>query len=288
MLEIFTHIREGQKLAQEFQPTVILGFGVDAALLAALLKKPGLVFTDCEPMRLQNRLNTLWASAVITPDCFLRNLGSKQVRVNSLKELAYLNPDRFHPDPSIYHELGIEATEKFAVLRFNVFDAVHDIGRKGFSIQDKQQLCRELQKYARIFISPEGTLPYDLEQYKLTISPARIHHVLYYAQLVISDTGTMTTEAAVLGTPGIICLSNVAQFGNFMELEHNYELLYAFSHPDPALEKAVELLKRPELKVQWTRKRQKLLAEKIDFTHFVLDLVQEFSDCRDRYKEAVT
>ncbi len=288
ILEIFRHIQKGFEVSRDFNPTILVGFGVDVALLSVLINKPGLVFTDCEPMHLQNWLNNLWASAVITPLSFLNNIGKKQLRLNSYKELAYLSPDRFSPDPSIYRELGLERDEKYVILRFNIFDAVHDIGRKGFSEEDKINLCRELHKYVTIFISPVGALPPELEVFRLKIQPYRIHHVLYYAQMVISDTGTMTTEAAVLGTPGIICLSNVAEFGTFMELERKYGLLYAFSDSAKVIQKSIELLKQPNLKWDWAQKRQKLLAEKADFTRFITDLIEQYPGSLIKYREAAS
>jgi uncharacterized protein len=287
-LEIFTHLWEGYKISRKFDTSFVLGFGVDAALLSTILNKPSLIFTDCEPMRLQNWLNKMWASIIITPGCFLKNLGKKQIRFNSFKELAYLNPTRFVPDPSIYDELGIPPQEKYVILRFNVFDAVHDIGRKGFSGEDKLLLFREILKYAHVFISPEGPLPPELEEHRLKINPSRMHHAINYAQMVISDTGTMTTEAAVLGTPGIMCLSNVAQFGNFIELERTYNLIFTFSQPLEAIRKAVELLKQPDLKEQWAKKRQRLLADKMDFTQSIVDLMEKYPDSLTPYREIAT
>jgi hypothetical protein len=94
--------------------------------------------------------------------------------------------------------------------------------------------------------------------------------------MVVADTGTMITEAAVLGIPGILCLSNAKQFGNFLELEQKYGLIYSFSEPEKAIHKAVELIQQPGLKEQWDIKKQKLLADKIDVTQFMVDYVENY------------
>lgn len=274
IFEIAPHIWEGWKLSKEFNPDIIAGFGVDAALTGALCRKPSVVFTDSEPTPVQHFLTKLSATAILTPSCFRKDLGKKQVRFAGYKELSYLHPDYFQPDSSIYNELGISATKKYVILRFNVFDALHDIGKHGFSLADKYRLVRELQKHCRVFISAEGSLPKDLEGYKLQIPYERIHHALYYAQLLIADTGTMVTEAAVLGTPSIFYGSHPEVFGNFVELEQKYDLIYCFLDSQKAIQKAVELANHPDLKDGWAIKRQRLLADKINVTQFMVNFIE--------------
>jgi predicted glycosyltransferase len=278
IFEIFTHVKGAYDLSSGFKPSIIVGFGVDAALTAGLLRKPCIVFLDNEPTPLlQYWLTKPFVNAILTPNCFLKNLGEKQVRFNSFKELAYLNPKRFTPDPSIYNELGINTEDKFVILRFNAFDAMHDIGRRGFSDDDKLKLFKELRKYAYVFISSEGNLIRELQAYKLTIHPSRIHHALYYSSLIVADTGTMPWEAAVLGTPAIVYGSFTRQFGNFIELEKQYGLNYSFTDFKLALGKAVEILNDVNLKIEWQNKRERLLADKVDAVDFIVDLIKKYS-----------
>ncbi len=279
IFEILIHVWKGHQLSQKFNPTIIVGFGVDAALTSALFRKSCIVFTDSEPVPVQNFLTKLFATVILTPSCYRKDFGKKQVRFAGYKELAYLHPNYFQPDLSIYDELGISTIEKYAVLRFNVFDAFHDIGKRGFSLPDKYRLVRELEKYNRVFISAEGSLPQDLQKYKLPVLFERIHHVLYYAQLLISDTQTLTTEAAVLGIPAIRCNNFVGpnDMGNFIELEREYGLIYCFREPEEAIQKAIELIQNPNLKGEWAEKRRKLLADKIDVTQFMVDFIEDFA-----------
>ena len=283
--DIIKHVYNCCKLAKEINPDVIIGFGVDAASTSALLRKPCIVFTDSEPIPVQHFLTKLFASVILTPSCFKKDLGKKQVRLTGYKELAYLHPDYFRPDPSIYNELGINKDDKYVILRFNAFDAVHDIGKHGFTVDNQIQLVKELEEYAYIFISPESSLPKQLEKYRLPIPNDRIHHALHYAQLLVSDTQTMTTEAAILGTPAIRCNSFVGHndMGNFIELEQKYDLLYSFRESDRAIQKALELLQQPDLKDRWAKKRQKLLADKIDVTQFMIDFIENYPESFHKY-----
>jgi predicted glycosyltransferase len=286
LFDIIVHLYNGLKVSSGFSPTIIIGFGVDAAFTAGLLRKPCIVFTDSEPMPVQRFFIKLLASAIVTPRCFKKDLGKKHVRIEGYKELAYLHPNYFEPDPSIFKELGLAKDEKYVILRFNVFDAVHDIGRHGFPISDQFRLVNELRKYAHMFISPEGSLPAELEVYRLPITYERIHHALYYSQLLVTDTQTMTTEAAVLGTPAVRCNNFVGSndMGNFSELEQKYDLIYSFRDSEQAIRKATELIKQPELKKQWAGKRQKLIEDKIDVTQFLVDFITNYPESLLKYK----
>jgi predicted glycosyltransferase len=283
-LDIFKHVIAGLNLRRTSKPTFIIGFGVDANVIAKMAGARSIIFTDSEPVGIQNTLIKWFSDCIITPAKFGVNLGKKHFRITSYKELAYLHPNRFTPDPSIKKELGLNDTDKYAILRFNAFDAVHDIGRRGFTLQDKYSLINQLTKYMKVFISPESKLPEDLKRYELPVTYSRIHDVLYYADLLLADTGTMATEASVLGTPTIMCLSNYKEFGNFVELENDYDLMYSFSDSNEAINKAVELIQEPDLKAKWQEKRLKLLEDKIDLTSFMVDLISRWPDSFNELK----
>ena len=82
----------------------------------------------------------------------------------------------------------------------------------------------------------------------------------------------MTTEASILGTPAIRCNSFVGKndMGNFNEIEKKYGLIFNYDDPDKAIDKAVELVQKPNLEEEWKKKREKLLKEKIDVTSFMV------------------
>jgi predicted glycosyltransferase len=276
--QIFPYVFNEYRLARRFHPDLVVGIGPDEPLFAFFLHKPCLLFNDSEPMPLQHFINKTFARAIITPDCFAKDLGKKQIRFSGYKELAYLHPEYFKPDPAILLELHVSRNEKYVILRFNIFDAVHDIGKYGFSVSDQIKLVEELEKYARVFISPERALPVQLERYILPISSEKIHHALYYSQLLVTDTQTMATEAAILGTPVVRCNNFVGphDMGNFVELEKKYELIYSFQNSEQAIRRAVELIKQPDLKKEWEIKRQRLLKEKIDVTRFMVDFIENY------------
>lgn len=283
------HFLRSFNIIRKFKPDIILGTGVIEAYSSLFLSKPCIIFEDSETCFFLNLERIQWknlAQVILTPLNFKLSFGKKHVRFNGYKEIAYLHPKYFKPDPAIYHELRLGEGEKYIILRFNAFDAVHDIGRHGFSFSDKAALVTELEKYARVFISPEGPLSPELEKYRLPIRYNRLHHALYFAQMLVSDTQTMTTEAAVLGTPAVRCNSFVgpADMSNFVELEQKYDSIYSFQKSADAIQKAISLIRQPDLKEKWRPKRQRLLSEKSDVTQFITNFIENYPSSFREYK----
>jgi len=275
-------------IARRFHPDILTGIhNPCVAHVARLMRVRSIIFTDSEPTKLASMVTFPFTRVICTPSCFKKDLGKKQVRYNGYHELAYLNPNYFKPDPSVLDKLGLKEGDKFAILRFVAWQAAHDIGQHGFDMLTKRRLVKEIEKYARVLITSERPLPEEFDKYRITTPPEKMHDLLYYATLLIGDTQTMTTEAAVLGTPAIRCNSFVGpnDMANFIELEKKYDLIYSFREPDKAIEKALELIQQPDLKEKWAKKRQRLLSDKIDVTKFMVDFIENYPRSFSRYKE---
>ena len=273
------------RLIYHFKPDLFLGFGsIRAAHVAKLMGKPCINFDDDE---YSYPYYHFFVDAVCGFSGFKKH-GQKVIKINGFKELAYLHLNVFRPDPAVLEISGISPGKKFVLVRFVSWNAFHDLGRKGFDTQLKINLIKELSEYSPVFISSETSLPEELERYRLNVPPEKIHDFLYYATLLISDSQTMTTEAAVLGTPAVRCNSFVGtrDMGNFIELEEKYGLIYNFSDTRLAIDKARELIQEEQLKIQWQKKRENLLKEKIDVTQFMIWFVtnypQSFKDIRNK------
>jgi len=147
-LELIPYVRKAHRLAGDFKPGILVGTGIIAAYTSVLFRKPCIVFTDTETPSLEQFLFKPFVKAIYTPSCFRKDLGRKHIRYNGFKELAYLHPDYFQPDASIYNLLGINSDEPYVILRLNPLDAFHDIGIGGFSSADKLRLVQALEPYA--------------------------------------------------------------------------------------------------------------------------------------------
>ena len=270
---------------RKFKPDIFVGLGsIRAAHASFLVNKPCVIFDDDE---YSYRLYKQFASTICTTHTFNLNLGKKHVKFNGYKELAYLHPKHFVPDPRVLEDMGISRDEDFIIMRFVGWKAIHDVGKQGLEDQKKIDYVKALEKYARVFISSENTLPPELQEYKINLSPEKIHHILYFAKLLVGDTQTMTTEAAVLGTPSIRCNSFVGENDmlNFIELEEKYGLIFNYKDPEKALQKAIELVQNPDLKNIWKQKRDNMLNDKIDVTSFMVWFIENYPESFHKMKE---
>jgi uncharacterized protein len=266
-------------IARKFKPDILMGVLNPAVVhTAKILGKKSIIFTDSEPevvkYPIADLITTPFADVILTLSSVRHDYGEKEVRVNSYKELAYLHPRWFTPNPSVLDSLKLKDGEDFVLLRFVAWGAYHDVDRVGFDIKAKKKLIKSIEPYARVFISSESKLPEEFERYRIPIRPEQMHDFLYYAKLLICDSQTMTTEAAVLRTPAIRFNSFVGgrDMGNFVELEEKYGLIYNYKDAKLAMEKAVELVKRLDLKETWTNKTAQVFQEKVDLTKEMIDL----------------
>lgn len=265
--------------ALKTKPDLFLSFGTPYPNhVARLLRKPGVNFQDTENANLMFAVTRPFSSLYCTPACFKKDLGKNHIRFNGYMELAYLHPNYFTPDDSIYKYLKISREEKYVVLRFVSWQASHDIGHSGISLEMKRKAVHRFSEYARVFITSEGELPDDLTPYQIRIPPERMHDALAYAALLYGESATMASECAVLGTPAIY-LDNDGR-GYTDEEEKKYGLVFNYTESidqqEKSIRKAVELLKTSHLKEEWQRRRQKMLDETIDVTAFMVWLIENY------------
>lgn len=246
------------------------------AHISKITKARSISFTDTEHAKLNNTITVPFADTILTPACYSKDLGKKQVRYNGYHEIAYLHPNYFTPDPSVLNEFGLSEGEPFIILRFVSWGATHDIGHHG--IQNKLEFVKKLEKYGRVLITSEGGLDDALQKNRIKVSPEKLHDLLYYANLHVGDGGTTAVESAILGTPSIYVSSLAGMMGNFTELEDKYGLLFNYNDSNKALNKAVELIQDPSTKEEWSKKRDKLLRDKIDVTAFMVRYVENYFD----------
>ena len=249
------------QLLKKYKPNIVAGIGGEfIAPVARLLGIPVIVFTDTESVPIDKYLTYPIANTICTPSCFNKNLGKRHVRYNGYHELAYLSPNYFNPDPTVLDEIGVGKNDPFIILRFVAWKASHDVGRKGFSVEQKQTIIQSLQHYGRIFITSESALPEDLASFRLNLPAYRVHDLMYYAQLLMGEGATMATEAGILGTPAIYSSSMSLNLGNFIELMNRYQLVYSYDNSDEALEKAISILENPDSKREWKLNYYRLKA----------------------------
>ena len=101
---------------------------------------------------------------------------------------------------------------------------------------------------------------------------------MYYATMLVGDSQTMTSEAAVLGTPAIRCNTFVRRISYLEEEEFKYNLTYGFlpENSDSLFSKINELLEMPNIKNEWKKRRENMLKDKIDVTAFFTWFIENY------------
>jgi hypothetical protein len=267
-----------------FKPDLSISFGSPyAAQSAFFLKIPSITFTDTEHAKEQHLLFKSFSKAILTPTNFKKNFGKKQIRFNGYMELCYLHPNYFKPNPSILDLLGVRENEKYVIMRFVSWNASHDVGHSGLTLEMKRKAVKELSKYAKVFISSEGELPEDLKQYQIKIPPERMHDALAYASMYFGESGTMASESALLGTPAINISTSALYIGVFADIA-KHDLMFVLPNENKALKKAIGIMQKVSSKKQAIQKRNHLISEKIDVTSFMVWFFENFPESIKKLK----
>ncbi len=271
--------------AKKFNPDLFMSFSSPyAAQVSSILRKPHIAFDDTEHARLGRLLYSPFTDVVLSPSSYKGKRSTKQVFFNGYLELCYLHPNRFKPSATIRDELNLEKEERFVLLRFVSWQATHDTGHSGISLENKRRVVREFSKYSKVFISSEEELPDDLKPHRLAISPEQIHDVINEAGLVFGESATMASEAAVLGTPAIYLDDDGRGYTD--DLEKSYGLVFNYTESlqdqERAIRKGTEILSDTGINKKFEERRQKMLSEKIDVTQFLIDFVEEYMEGREK------
>jgi uncharacterized protein len=219
-----------------------------------------------------------FVNTMICPNpCNNGNLNAKTVKYSGYQELAYLRPKYFKPDHSIVEKYFSKYNKNF-IIRFAKLTAWHDEGKSGLTTEIAKKLIALLQEYGNVFITSERELPEEFERYRLPIKASDMHHFLYYADLYVGDSQTMTVEAAVLGTPALRFNDFVGELGCIEELEYKYNLTYGFktNEPEKLYEKIKELLNIVDLKKIWETRRNDMLEQTIDLSEMIVWLMENY------------
>jgi predicted glycosyltransferase len=268
------------RICRERKIDLAIGTSATVTHVSTVSTVKSIVFDDDDDdvQPLVTKFVSPFADTLISPDA----LKGRRRRKDTLffpgyMELAYLHPKRFSPEPSVLNQVGVEMGESFIIMRFNVFKAHHDVGVKGLSLEQKMNLVEVLKPHGKIFITTERNIEPELKQYQMTISPEKVHSLMAYAKMFIGDSQTMTSEAALLGIPGIKCNSFAGRLSVPNELEE-FGLCFSFipDHFEEMKRKIDELLSLNNLKEVWNKKCHNMLSEKIDVTAFMLWLTEDY------------
>mgnify|MGYP000659138183 FL=1 len=273
-LSFFQRTREHWKVARAFKPDLYISTSAEFAPFGKLLgiKSISVFEDDLFIFPVYSKVFVPFLNHQICPvSCSAAQWEGhkKTIKYNANQELAYLHPSYFKPDFSKVEGL-FEKDKMNFFIRFAKLTAWHDENVTGITDKLAIQIVKTLEPYGKIHLSSERELPAELEKYRVKVKASDILDVLYYADLYIGDSQTMTAEAAVLGTPSVRFNDFVGKLGYLEELEHKYELTFGIptSEPQKLISTIQRLASTPDLKKSWQEKRERMLASTMNPTAF--------------------
>lgn len=270
----FRHWKESRK----FKADVLIGRPSPMmAITAFLIGKKNIIYCDTERSVESLFFSKLFSYKILTPMYFRKDLGPKQVRVETLKELFYLHPEYFTPDSRVLKLCGLKRGEKFSFVRFVAWNASHDLGHRGFTNEEKMKIIKRLEKYGKVIVSSEEDLPKKFDKYLYKGEYHKVLDLMSFSQLFVGDGLTMGCECCVMGIHSIF--TSELTSGSSDELENRYKLMYCFTNRKTMVEETVkkidELLSDPDNMKKSRRKQRKLLEDKKDFNVWWIDYLEK-------------
>lgn len=268
------------KAARKFKADIMVGTDSSIAQAGWILRKPAITTLEDDIEVIDNlaRLTYPFTSHIVVPTpCRVGKWEKKKVPYEGYMKLAYLHPNYFTPDKNVVENYGING--KYILIRLAKLVAHHDAGIGGLNIElVKGIIDNAEEKGYKAYISSEVELTPELEPHRLNIHYRDIHHILAFASLLISDSQSMSVEAAMLGTPSIRFSDFKGRISVLEELEDKYQLTFGIKtdEPEKLKQKVNELLEIPEVGNIFQKRRQQMLAEKIDVTNFLTKYIENY------------
>ncbi len=218
------------------------------------------------------RITFPFTTTILTPaGCRTGRFEKKTIHYNGYMKLAYLHPNQFEKAPA-------KLKQPYYLVRASKLDAYHDDGINGFNLKVIKEIIKLLQPHGSVYLSAEGSLTDSIKQYELKINPSEMQQVLANAEMLISDSQSMSMEAAMLGVPSLRFSDFAGKISVLEELEHKYGLTYGIptNAPEKLFERLNELLAETDHGLKFALRREQMLSDKIDVTAFLVWFIENY------------
>lgn len=265
-----------------------IGVSVSIPLLSRISSLPSIVLDDDDKKATPYFafLAHKNASVLLRPDS-LNQEGKhyNTIYYKGFHELAYLHPSTFRPDITVLEEQGLKSGESFFILRLVALKAHHDKGIKGISKEQADEIVSLLKNHGRIIITSESQDNKPKGTESLRINPARLHHLMAFAKMVISDGQTMCSESSCLGIPSIRINDFVGRISCLEDQEKKWQLTFGFKPAEftEALEK-MEVLLSEDASI-FKNRRDGMIAASINVKDFLVWFIEKYPESKRIMKE---
>ncbi len=247
--------------ARKHKVDAFLGFASSSCAISGfLLRKPSVLLDDTEHNKFNHSIYKRFATLLLTPYYFKKEIRSDQVYFDAYVEQLYLSNNK------------IAGGGGYIFLRFIAYDASHDANVDTSNIAlYRNEIINKLKPFYKLIISCESEeMQQQYSEYVGNFNPEEIHEVMRKAELVISDGATMASEAGVMGVPYVY--TNPLFVGYVEEQTKTLSNAYRMSY--------AELNKRLELDIEFYKKDKLISNDQVQLISPTHMLVRVFSDLR--------
>lgn len=277
------------RIAKKKKVNLIIGTDASVAQAAKLLRIKSITVLedDISVIPKLAKITYPFSDSIVVPTvCDVGKWHYKKIPYEGYMKLSYLHPNYFAGDKNIVSKYI--NCEKFILIRLAQLTAHHDVGINGLNVELVLKIIEIANQTGHnVFISSEARLDDRITRYQLKIETRDIHHVMASASLLVSDSQSMSVEAAMLGIPSIRFSDFSGRISVLEELEHKYHLTFGVktSQSKELIKIIQNMLIDKELSDKFTTRREQMLSDKIDVTAFFVWLIENYPDSKEIIKK---
>ena len=235
-------------------------------------RKKSYLFCDNDIKTIKvNKILFYFATKIITPNSTdLGNFSDKQISFKGTKAIAHLHPDYFIPSIDTLKKYNFIENE-YCIIRLSQLNATHDIDdNKGITNQNLKVIFDLLGGKYKIIILSEREIPAYAKDMLYNGDSMDVKDLLYFSKFIISDSGTMASEAAILGTPNILINKLAKDIGVHRELKKAKLQLY-FNSFYESIDSINMFIKNDSFIDEYKRNRKKYIEKCDDLNKLLIE-----------------
>ncbi len=282
ILSLLKRLKIMYRIIKKIKPDLMIGTDASIAQLGFIMHINSVTITedDYQVIKSLARLSYPFTNVILCPRvCDVGKWENKKVGYNGYMKLGYLHPNIFKPDDSVIRKYNI--ANKFVLIRLARLRAHHDFNNSGIDSSLLDELLSTISENGlKVYISSESKVENKYSDYLLKIAPQDMHQVLAQAQLLISDSQSMSVEAAMLGVPSIRYSNFTGKISVLEELEQKYELSFGVQSSDKhaIISRLKNLLSKTVLKTEFQERQKRMLGDKIDVSAFLVWFLENYPE----------
>ena len=218
-----------------------------------------------------NKILFYFASKIITPNSTdIGKFSDKQVSFKGNKAIAHLHPDYFIPSNNTLKKYNL-IEYKYCIIRLSHLNATHDIDdNRGITDQNLKDILDLVENKYKVIILSEREVPVYAKSMFYNGNPIDIKDLLSFSKFIISDSGTMATEAAILGTPNILINKLAEDIGVHRELKQEKLQLYFNSFAE-SIDSINIFISSNTLIEEWKRNKKRYIEKCDDLNKLLVE-----------------